>query len=755
MDPRVCPRCHFENSPRSGRCVLCQAPLAPPVDTTRRPPPPRAGRRGMPPPLSGPQPRTRGPSGRTSGQRPRAAARSGQRPRGGPRPGSARQGQGARSGQGPRPGQGRRAPSERSRAAPRSQSGRPPRAAGRQRPPSERNPRSPEPEPDTRKVAHQALAGPVADLRSRHAAEERQRVIDLASSIHVNPDALEPETRRHGPRSDELDTRDFSRADMPQFPPNAEPDTVAHDDDSISAMVEPDTVKSSGEVDDEAPTSWAPQVQAEDNGSILSDLPTLTYAGGSPPATRETRSGADTVSFPAPVDASPSRPFRWPFVVALALVVIVSGVTQQQRAASEERYRIERVAGEVARIMTSSPLPLRNEANRARELRLDLDALQESGAESPALDEARAGLRSLEGLLALINDDPRGARRALADPVLKRHERYHQTLAASVAATTSGADPALLQEVLEAGFVRPELQAWRARAHLSHLDPTSPQDAEEVLAELEQLASVATLDSQAQIQRLSALSTLGRWALAREELARLDSPPAGLRDRIVLGELAEVVAGDPARAQAWLDVHGVPPQVEPDALRALGQRPLREAHARLRRFMDADREPSQSEQGELLLRLQIAYQLGWRPLPRQILDDLGAVLDGALQRRQRLPGPCCLALATLGTPEERSRVLVAVARRLEETRTASGRLPLQSLQATILRARPGKTPSAEALLAPLPAGSRLELRRARVAALLELGRARKALLEVQAALKRHPGDASLEALRARAVEKLR
>jgi hypothetical protein len=583
-------------------------------------------------------------------------------------------------------------------------------------------------------------------------------VIDLASSIQVNPDALEPETRPHesSRRSDDLDTRDFRAVDLPEFPPNVEPDTVAHDDDSISATVEPDTVKSSGEVSDDAPTSWAPQVNGDDDpGSILSDLPTLTYAPGSPPP-REARSGADTVSFPAPVEGgAPSRPFRWPFVVALALVGIVGGVTQQQRAASEERHRIERVAGEIARIMSASPLPLRNETNRARSLRLDLDALQESGAESPALDEARAGLRSLEGLLALIHGDPREARRALADPILKRHERYHQTLAASVAATTSGTNPAQLRSVLESGFVRPELQAWRAQARLSHLDASSPADAEEVLDELQQLASVASLDSGAHLQRLNALATLGRWALAREELARLDSPPLALREQVLLGELAEVVRGEPTRAQAWIDVHGIPTQVEADALRALGQHPLKEAHARLRRFMDASREPPQSEQRELLQRLQIAYQLGWRPLPRQILADLGAVLEGALRRRQRLPGPCCLALSTLGTPEERLRVLVAVARRLEETRTPSGKLPLQSLQATILRASPGATPSADALLAPLPTKARLELRRARVAALLELGRARKALLEVQSALRRHPDEPSLEALKAQAVERLR
>ncbi len=595
----------------------------------------------------------------------------------------------------------------------------------------------------------------MADLRSRNAADERKRVIELASSIHVNPDAREPETRRHGVSSDELDTRDFSEVELPNFPSNGEPDTVPHDDDAISAVVEPDTVKSSGEVDDEAPTTWAPMIEAEEGGSILSDLPTLTYAPGAPPPSRELRRGADTVSFRAPSDAGSSRPFRWPFVVALGLVVIVSGVTQQQRAASEERYRIERVAGEIARIMTASPLPLRNETTRAKELRLDIDALQEAGAESPALDEARAGLRSLEGLLSLIHGDSRGAKRALADPVLQDHERYHQALAASVAAVTSQGDPAPIHAVLEGGFVRPELLAWRARARLSGLDAESPGDAEEVLVELDRLAGVAALDSSAHLERLSALATLNRWALAREELARLESPPRELRDRIALGELAEVVRGDPTRAQAWLDVHGVPEGVDPDALRALGQRPLKEAHARLRRFMDADQEPPQAEQRELLQRLQIAYQLGWRPLPRQILDDLGAVLDGALRRRQRLPGPCCLALSTLGTPEERLRVLVVVARRLEETRTPSGKLPLQALQATILRASPGATPNAGALLAPLPAEQRLELRRARVAALLELDRPRKALLEVQSALKRHPGEASLEALRQQAVEKLR
>jgi len=580
-------------------------------------------------------------------------------------------------------------------------------------------------------------------------------VIELASSIHVNPDAREPETRRHGTSSDELDTRDFSAVDLPNFPSNGEPDTVPHDDDAISAMVEPDTVKSSGEVDDEAPTSWAPMTDPEDGGSILSDLPTLTYAPGAPPPSRELRRGADTVSFSAPAEAGSSRPFRWPFVVALGLVVIVSGVTQQQRAASEERYRIERVAGEIARIMTASPLPLRNETTRAKDLRVDVDALEEAGAESPALEEARAGLRSLEGLLSLIHGDRREAKRALADPTLQRHERYHRTLAASVAATTSRGDPKPIQAVLEGGFVRPELQAWRARARLSQLDAESPANAEEVLTELDRLASVASVSSDLQLQRLSALSTLGRWALAREELARLATPPAELRDRIALGELAEIVRGDPTRAQAWLDVHGIPQGVQPDALRALGQHPLKEAHARLRRFMDAEREPPQAEQRELLQRLQIAYQLGWRPLPRQLLADLGAVLEGALRRRQRLPGPCCLALSTLGTPDERLRVLVAVARRLEETRTPSGKLPLQALQATILRASPGATPNAGALLAPLPAAQRLELRRARVTALLELGRARKALLEVQSALKRHPGEASLEALRKRAVEALR
>ena len=224
--------------------------------------------------------------------------------------------------------------------------------------------------------------------------------------------------------------------------------------------------------------------------------------------------------------------------------------------------------------------------------------------------------------------------------------------------------------------------------------------------------------------------------------------------QVALGELAEVVTGDAGRALAWLDVHGLPEGVERLALQTLGEHPLREAHALLQRLLSSEGPLPLDEQRDLLQRLQLAYRLGWRPLPRPILDNLGAVLEHALSRRQRLPGPCCLALATLGTPQERERVLVAVARRLEETKTPSGQLPLQSLLTMILAASPGTTPTADQLLSPLPLSARAELRAARIAALLQLGRARKALIEAQLALQRHPGHAGIEALRKRAVAAL-
>ncbi|MBL4848798.1 MAG: hypothetical protein JKY65_25025 [Planctomycetes bacterium] len=586
----------------------------------------------------------------------------------------------------------------------------------------------------------------------------------------------EPETRKHEKigletrNLDELDTRDFDTRDVGPdvFPPNTDPDTVAHDEDAmeVGSAVEPDTVKRGAEPDtvtregeleaDELPTRWAPAEGEGESASILSDLPTLTYAGGAPPEAPSS-GGLDTIRLPLRFPDWKGTRLRWLVGAGVLLGVIVIGVVvrQQWSTSSEERHRVELVAADVARIMTSSKLSLASEAGRALTLREDVDELQAAGADSEHLDEARAGLRAFEGLLALIRGNEREALQALADPELQNHARYHGVLEASVAACTSGSSPDALREVLAGGFVRPELLSWRAKARLRQLDTASAMGAEEALLELESLAAIAPLDSVARLQRLAALSTLGRWALARAELARLESAPPALAQRVALGELSEVVRGDPARARAWIDVHGLPADVDPLALRSLAERPLKESHALLQRLLGAVNHLDLDEQRDLLSRLQLAYRLGWSPLPRQILDYLRAVLQVALSRKLPVPGPCCLALATLGSSEDRQQVLLAVVLRIEEARTASGRLPLQSLLTTILVASPGTTPTADELLGPLSISSRAELRWARIAALLELERPRKALLAAQRALKSHPGDADLEELLKRAVAALR
>ena len=621
-------------------------------------------------------------------------------------------------------------------------------------------------------MAPGALAGPVADMRSRRAAE-RRGVSEPESRAALGGDD-EPETRdalRAASAMGDIQTRDFDEV-VASFPATSEPDTVPHTEEEVAEAErvaleraarldadtvgldpeEPDTVKrgSEDEGEEDLETKWQPVAGSGGAGvSILADLPTLTYAPSA-------QGGASAEEEPerASEEAGPGSRFRWPFVVALVVVSAAAIFSQRQYARSEVRFEVERVTSDVARIMTTSPLPLAGEVAHAQALRARVEALEAAGAEEEELAEARAGLRAVEGLLALIAGSPAEAKRALADPILQAHPDYHRVLSASVAALASGGSPEPLQAVLASGLDRPELRGWSARAKLRRLRPASREDADEVLAALEVLASVTPLDSDARLQRLQALGALGRWPLARAELERFQAPPAALREEIWLGELAEVAGGEPERALAWLDLHGLPEGVDSGAIKALGERPLAEAHAALRRQLSAPEALPTEEQRTLLLRLQLAYRLGWSPLPRQILDDLEAVLRAALARRQRLPGPCCVALATLGTPEQRHEVLVAVARREEETKTPSGRLPLQALLATILAARPGSTPGADALLAPLPLAQRLELRRARVAALLELGRARAALLEAQRALERHPGDAKLVELKEQATRAL-
>ncbi|MGE0707910.1 MAG: hypothetical protein AB7N76_14440 [Planctomycetota bacterium] len=693
--------------------------------------------------------------------------------------------------------------------------GRPP--ASERAPASDRLERAPTSERSSRAAAAgQEQGGSTSDrLQPSSASDRPERAPETNRSawsvehhddlptVTVGRDPREPETRRaphfppkalasplarpadddtdtHGLDEGEPDTKDVDEVEVaePDTRPhyeNLEPDTMAHDEDTsltsaIGALMRrappshleepPPTMVVESRARRETPGPHevlaAAPAAAQRQGSVLSDLPTMTYSPEVMEEAAREAAAAERARLATEAARRPARarkPWRARLLGAALLLTLTGGLALDDwlhRRAALARSA-ERLESAVAQLLTASAIPLAREAALVDRFEQEWGELRDSlGADAPALQRVRAKLVLVRGLLAVQERDLDRARQLASDPALELggDTACRLALEGGIAAFSTGAAVGPLQAAIDRGFVRPELRAWRVRALLRDLDEERPADAEVLLGRLRELEALEPLDPALALRRVRARVTLQRWDEARAGLSTAPTAPLELRRRVARGELEAVVREPPAaRALAWIEAHGLSPEVQRGGLRELGRHVLSRARALLLPLRQ-ERAPQGAEQAELLHQLQLAHRLGWSPLPEEELELLALVLPGT-RAGAPLQGSCLVALGTLGTPQTRRAALTALAVRLARTSSSDDRLRVRLLQATIATSGPDGKSDPGRLLAPEGQRARRELLVAELEALLELDRAREALEEAERALQEGP-DPELEALRDRA-----
>jgi hypothetical protein len=461
----------------------------------------------------------------------------------------------------------------------------------------------------------------------------------------------------------------------------------------------------------------------------------------------------------------PTAPMRGGWLAAglmFAVALSLAGVLVADRTDSSVARRTERLSADVNEALHDRRA-LRSDVASIAALRSELNSQLHAGVPPEHLFKARAGVDTLEALLAVTRGEKHLAEKALRDRSVAADLPATAALRGALAALSG--EPIAVEELskaLHAGFVRPELNVWRARARERSLPDRSAARA--ILADLKvmQQAPQGGLEASDRFLRVRALAALGDLEQANTALGTLAGSAGELHWEIALRQLETALeVGDFHEALLRLqDVNSEWSAERPgrEASEGLAERALSLASPLLEGLRQG--RLGAQKRRELVDLVHMASILRSEPLPTSVIETLLSAVDAASSGKgKRIPGEVCLALAAMGGTAVKRRVLVAVFRRLYKTRSVTEQGELHLLACLIVGANPSpRAPdSFELLDAVDDPEAQFEIYLARALAWETFGARwiRRALADLSRARKIRPDDPDVEALLQRLLKGLR
>jgi len=562
----------------------------------------------------------------------------------------------------------------------------------------------------------------LANLETRNEPRPPGSFLDDLETQNIDPEEMERAVRAN------RDTDSF-RAHTDDDPRRTERETSAR---RTRSAIEPDTVEPAprDEERERIQLPYTPPRRRRGRGKPLLAVVTLGAVGAGLHFTQD----------------------RWRPLLERATVTPVEVVDHSDR--------VRRLEGDVTRALASTQ-PLASDAPAVVGMRKILDELHEAGVDRAQLAQAASGLSALEGLLAVSRGDLQRAERFLNSDELPANSACLSAVSGALATVKQGERAfELLSTAIEGGIHRPEVHAWRAQAWIQG----DLEDERRAATALQDLAAVTaatgTLSDEERVLQAHAYVALGRFTQAQAALEHVDGAPRELVWAAALGgaerSMEKGALREALQSFAVLPAdEGVPGIHDPRAA-ILAKTALERAQPHLRAL--EQRPLELADQTELLTLLELARRLQGQPLSNSVTKPLLSAVREAAARRKPFPREICLALATVGTPWVKRRVLVYVYRRLYLTGSPTHRVELNLLLCLMVgvqgsNSQPG---SRQDLLGGLQdRETQIELYVSRALALESLRRYRLALADISRAAELDPESDELGKIRARIAEALR